>query len=452
MSPVYVDLRVLISYPDLLERIADEMLKAVKGCTFDIMCGVPYTALPFATVMSGKNKKPMVMKRKEVKDYGTKKAIEGVYSAGQKVLIVEDLVTSGLSVFETVGPLEKEGLEVEDVVVLLDRGQGGKQNVINRGKKLHSVVTLQEVLAVLFKNGKVDQTMVDKVETFVADNQVEVALDKSGAYSAVTAPPVTFSYGARAAVATNPAGKALLTLIEEKKCNLCLAADVTTTAELLALAKAVGPNICCLKTHCDVVTDWTADTAAQLKALAAEHKFMIFEDRKFADIGNTVVHQCRDGYHQIASWADFVNAHPLPGPGIVDGLKEALKDAPEAGLLLLAEMSSAGNLISADYTKATVAMAEANPDFVFGFISQNKLRESVGPDPFVYMTPGVKMQKEGDGLGQQYNTPSVIIGEKGSDVAIVGRGIYKAEDPAKAAADYAAACWDAYTKRLGVGK
>jgi uridine monophosphate synthetase len=138
---------------------------------FDLVCGVPYTALPIATAISLKHNIPMIMRRKEVKDYGTKKAIEGAFTPGQKVLVVEDLVTSGSSVFETIEPLEKEGLKVSDVIVLIDREQGGKKHLTEKGYKLHAVFTITEMIDVLQQADKLEIAMATKVKEFITKNQ-----------------------------------------------------------------------------------------------------------------------------------------------------------------------------------------------------------------------------------------------------------------------------------------
>lgn len=151
------------------------MWATVAECQFDRICGVPYTALPIATLMADKHNKPMIMRRKEgSKSYGLKKSIEGEWKPGEKVLIVEDLVTSGLSVFETIEPIKACGLEVTDIVVLINREQGGRQNIESRGLNLHAVVTISQVMDILERHGRISKQIVQQVQQFIQDSQVEI--------------------------------------------------------------------------------------------------------------------------------------------------------------------------------------------------------------------------------------------------------------------------------------
>jgi len=228
-------------------------------------------------------------------------------------------------------------------------------------------------------------------------------------------------------------------IIQEKQSNLSVAADVTDANSLVKLVQQVGDQIAVLKTHIDVISDFTPDLITTLLDLKKQYNFLIFEDRKFADIGNTVKLQYSGGVYRIADWADIINAHVVPGPGIIEGLWEVGKTKGSA-LLLLAEMSSAGNLATGDYTKTALAWAQKYSEFVIGFIGMKRLID----DPkFITMTPGINFADKGDGLKQQYVTPEQAV-QGGSDIIIVGRGIYGAPDPAIAAKQYREAGWRAY--------
>ncbi|MEZ5315132.1 MAG: orotate phosphoribosyltransferase [Chlamydiales bacterium] len=169
LSPIYVDLRLIISYPTLLQEIAEKMWEKVEHKLFQRVCGVPYTALPIATALSLQQNLPMVMRRKEVKNYGMKKIIEGAFEYGQNCLVIEDLITSGLSIFETIEPLEKVGLKVTDIIVLLDREQGGKQFIEDKGYHLHSLFTMTDFLHAL-KN-QMSPKDLEFIERFIKENQ-----------------------------------------------------------------------------------------------------------------------------------------------------------------------------------------------------------------------------------------------------------------------------------------
>jgi len=175
---------------------------------------------------------------------------------------------------------------------------------------------------------------------------------------------------------------------------------------------------------------------------------------------DTVKMQYTSGPLQIARWANIVNAHIFPGPAVIKsvadaavearsmyGLNDSDSERPSSrGLLILAQMSSAGNLMDEHYTKQCIEVARQHPDFVIGFIAQHNLNKEPH-DNFISMAPGVQLESKGDAQGQQYNTPDTIIGKQGVDVAIVGRGIYTAPDRKKAAQQYRELSWAAYETR-----
>ncbi len=167
ISPIYINLRVLISYPSLLKRVAKEYLKLMEGLTFKRLAAIPYAAIPITGAISLLGNIPWIYLRKEVKKYGTKKRIEGEYKKGEIVILVDDLITTGLSKVESIRILESEGLKVKDVVVLIDRDEGGKEDLKKHGYRLHPVFILRDILNTLYSFKKIDDEKLKEVNKYL---------------------------------------------------------------------------------------------------------------------------------------------------------------------------------------------------------------------------------------------------------------------------------------------
>ncbi len=167
VSPIYIDLRQIITYPKLLAQVGAAYLPLLKDLDFVRLAGLPYAAIPIATAISLAGNYPMIYPRKEVKTYGTKAEIEGEYHAGETVVVIDDLATTGGSKFEAIEKLTAAGLLVNDVVVLVDRQSGAKQSLAQAGCNLYAVLTISELLDYWEQSEQVEKAQIDATRAFL---------------------------------------------------------------------------------------------------------------------------------------------------------------------------------------------------------------------------------------------------------------------------------------------
>ncbi|KAG4303319.1 hypothetical protein PCANB_000388 [Pneumocystis canis] len=282
----------------------------------------------------------------------------------------------------------------------------------------------------------------------------------------------TLSYEQRAILQSNELTKRLLLLMARKQTNLCVAADFTRASQVLDIARHLGPLICILKTHVDAIEDFDMDFIQELQKLSKLYDFFIFEDRKFADIGRTAQLQYTSGLFRIIEWADLIDAHILPGDGLITALQDA--GLPYGrGLLLIAEMSTINNCVHHEYVDTAISMARDHSSFVLGLIAQKR---RFTEEDFIWMMPGIGDVKminnndtkshvedmthnldiqnvSGDVYGQQYCSPEEAICNRGIDIIIVGRNICASQgNIVKEAQRFRDAGWKAYLSRIKINE
>ena len=173
-SPFYIDMRVIPSFPKLFDEVCDMYVKIIKNeiAEADRIAGVPTAGLPFATLVSHKLNLPLIYVRKEKKVHGKGRMVEGILKRGDNVLIIDDLVTTGGSLINSINNVRREGGIVKDVVVFLDREQGGKEHLKNVGVKLHSILNVTELIEYLHGQSVLDEETYLKCINYIREEKV----------------------------------------------------------------------------------------------------------------------------------------------------------------------------------------------------------------------------------------------------------------------------------------
>lgn len=159
--PYYIDLRKIISIPQIFHKIVTAYAEILKELEFDRIAGIPYGSLPTATGLALRLERPMIFPRKEVKAHGTGRLIEGHFQPGEKIVVVDDIMISGNSVMKGADKLKSVGLNVEDIVVFIDHERGVKDKLQANGYKSYSVLTLTEIAQTLYESNKINSEQFD---------------------------------------------------------------------------------------------------------------------------------------------------------------------------------------------------------------------------------------------------------------------------------------------------
>ena len=171
VSPIYVDLRVLPSYPDSMAVVTEELVKVVKKLKPDVVAGAETAGIPLAMAISLKTKIPMIYVRKRPKSYGRKEQIEGVLEKDAKVVLIDDMATNAYSKLKFIEGIKFSDGIVEDVVIVLDREQGGVEALSKENVKLHSLITLKELLNYMKDNSMIGDDKYNKILDYLEKNK-----------------------------------------------------------------------------------------------------------------------------------------------------------------------------------------------------------------------------------------------------------------------------------------
>jgi uridine monophosphate synthetase len=399
-SNIYMDLRQLVNYPQLFSYLT-KLLYLEYPQLLDIvshpdskLIPIPLGGLPLGFHLSSKQNIPLLMIRDKIKDHGTKRMIEGVISSRDQYILIEDVITSGSSIIQTLDNISghlaanssststSTNPNIPAIICICNRG-----NIKTlRDIPVFSIFTLEEI------------------QDYISNSLVNIS--KIGLSY--------FNYG------TTFSNK-LYQLALIKKSNIILSCDFMTTQEILDCLQVIGSSIIALKLHLDILqTPNYSEFITDLNTLKASLHFLIIEDAKYADIDSIMIAKINNSQLEINRIADAFTMHAIAGLNILEGNKLELPG------IVVAEMSSSNNMISTDYTRKIINTIRENKAEIHlgGLVCQTQIPGITEPFEIATISPGINLDSTHDEHNQNYKIPKLTMsGDRLGLFWIVGRGI-----------------------------
>jgi len=381
-SNIYIDLRKLINYPSIFNLIHKLIKLLYPTLLLDEnikLMPIPMGGLPLGNYISFTENIPQIMVRDKVKDHGTRNLIEGVITPLDKYIIIEDVITSGTSVKETLTKLQLQEFTYQAILCICNRGN--IQSICNI--PVLSVFTIDEFIEYL-----------DNIRTFS------------------TVPQQYFKLG-------NYFSNYLYHLAIQKKSNLILSCDFMSLETIIKTIEKLGHYIVALKLHLDTLIEYSTnfESLNQLLVLQTKYNFMIIEDAKFGDIETIMLDKIGS---LIGTGIDALTIHALSGLSILTSPKLNTSITP----IIVTEMSC-NNLIDSEYHTRVIKTirSQENPN-LGGLVCQSKVPQLLESFEMLTMSPGINFDNKNDDCNQNYTIPNVKNNKLGL-FWIVGRGITK---------------------------
>tara|TARA_B100001057_G_scaffold499094_1_gene608494 strand:+ start:71 stop:1636 length:1566 start_codon:yes stop_codon:yes gene_type:complete len=446
VSPYYCNFKNLYNDHNLVNNILSYISNMIEfhKLEADKISGVPLGALPLATLLSNKLGKGLLMTREEKKQYGMKSLIEGVYQLEDKVLLLEDVVTTGKSVIDEVKLLRNNGLTVTHVISLFNRNEGGKINLDNNNINLLSIFQFNDLITLLesndfdkhileklrFYHDKTQKKLVQDIDNSNEDNvnlneksdnndddddDNEENKHNNNLYD----PDYTYNK-----LLDNH--HELLSIMEQKKTALCLSLDTMSWKYGYKILDDCGPYICMVKLHVELFLDWNDNCMNQLLELSEKHNFKIMQDSKLPDVPSINDKIVTNLKYKINQWANYITIQPY---NYVNNMRELskynIKYTP------VCEMNIENNFYNEEYIENVSNMLKIeNKNKLYDIpciVSQKLFRNNKNVLRF---TPGVVCDNDDMRFvdNSRYRTIETAMIKDKNHIVIIGSNILDEED------------------------